>query len=244
MCGSEESAAASWKGWIDIPESEVCGHGPWVDLSHPLGNAMPRGGAIPAPRFQLWRSLPEGKMNVTEMQMVVHQGTHIDAPRHFIADGPAIDQIPLARLSGPGVVWRFAMAPHQVIEPADLERRTPRLRRGDILILDTGWSERIGSADYLRQPSLSAASAGWLVEQGIKLLAVDCASPEAASERRWQGWRWPVHHLLLSQGVLVAEHLRNLRALGAGRIEAMFLGLNIENSDGAPARVVARPLAA
>jgi kynurenine formamidase len=61
--------------------------------------------------------------------------------------------------------------------------------------------------------------------------------------RRPPGFDWPVHHVLLSRGVLIAENLTNLRALAGRRIEAMVLGLRIEGADGAPARVVARPVA-
>jgi kynurenine formamidase len=60
--------------------------------------------------------------------------------------------------------------------------------------------------------------------------------------RRAADFNWPVHHILLSHGVLIAEHLTNLHALAGRRIEAMFLALNIQGADGAPARVVARPL--
>ncbi len=107
-------------------------------------------------------------------------------------------------------------------------------------MIDTGWSERAGTHDYERHPCLSEASAHWLVDQGIKMLAVDFGTPEACPEKRWPGWAWPVHHVLLSHGVLVAEHLRNLRPLAGQRVDAMLLGLSIKDGDGAPARVVAR----
>ena len=85
------------------------------------------------------------------------------------------------------------------------------------------------------------AAAQWLVERGVKLVGVDFATPDLAVDRRAEGFDWPVHHILLSHGVLIAEHLTNLHALAGRRIEAMFLALNIEGADGAPARVVARP---
>jgi kynurenine formamidase len=49
-----------------------------------------------------------------------------------------------------------------------------------------------------------------------------------------------VHYTLLSQGVLIAEHVTNLEQLAGQRAEIMFLGLNIAGSDGAPVRPVAR----
>jgi kynurenine formamidase len=36
--------------------------------------------------------------------MVVHTGTHVDAPCHFFSDGPSMEQVPLERWNGPGVV--------------------------------------------------------------------------------------------------------------------------------------------
>jgi kynurenine formamidase len=47
---------------------------------------------------------------------------------------------------------------------------------------------------------------------------------------------------LLKQGVLVCEHITNLESLAGGRAEFMFNALNIKNSDGAPARVLARKI--
>ena len=242
MCNEGFRLSGTWKGWVDVPEPTLTGTGQWIDLSHTLSDDVPRVPIVPQPRFSLWRKLPTFP-NVTEMQMIVHLGTHVDAPRHFIADGPAFDEIPLSRLYGAGVVWRFDAKPFDVIEPADLQAQQPRLKRGDILMIDTGWSERAGTEDYERHPCLSVASAEWLVEQGVKMVAVDFGTPEACPEKRWSGWAWPVHHVLLSQGVLVAEHLRNLRPLAGQRVDAMLLGLSIKDGDGAPARVVARPAA-
>ncbi|HEU0246051.1 MAG TPA: hypothetical protein VFR38_03115 [Gaiellaceae bacterium] len=55
---------------------------------------------------------------------------------------------------------------------------------------------------------------------------------------------WPVHHVLLRDGVLISEQVANTRVLAGRRAEFVFLPLNIVGGDGAPARVLARPLAA
>jgi len=39
------------------------------------------------------------------------------------------------------------------------------------------------------------------------------------------------------------EHLRNVKPLSGGRAEFVFCALNIAKADGAPARVLARPVA-
>jgi kynurenine formamidase len=185
-------------------------------------------------------SMPDDPLNVTELQMVCHFGTHVDAPRHFIPDGPAFDEIPIDRLCGSGVVWRLRCEPYGVIEPELFARATPAAQPDDIVLLDTGWAERIGTPLYDQHPSLGVAAAEWLVARGVKLIGVDFATPDLAVNRRRKGFDWPIHHILLRHGVLIAEHLTNLRALSGQRVEALFLGLNIAGADGAPCRVVAR----
>lgn len=241
MCDAMRQAGRGWKGWLDLPAPAATkAAGEWIDLSHVLNEQLPNVPFFPAPRFRQIMSMPEHPLNVTEIQMVVHLGTHVDAPRHFFSDGPAFHEIPLDRLHGPGVVWRIEKEDYGEIGVADLERARPRLAPGDILALDTGWAKFFGTSRYDRHPSLSVDAARWLVEQRIKLLAVDTVTPDLAVNRREKGFDWPVHHVLLSRGVLVSEHLTNLDAISGGRAEFMFTALNVEGSDGSPARVLAR----
>jgi kynurenine formamidase len=227
-----------WEGWKRGASSS--GSPPWLDLSHPLRADLARIPFFPPARFERIMSMPGDPLNVTEMQMVCHFGTHVDAPRHFIADGPAFHEIPLDRLCGAGVVMRLACEPYGLIEPERLGAASADLRPDDIVLLDTGWAAHFGTPLYDQHPSLSVAAAEWLVERRVKLVAVDFATPDLAANRRQARFDWPVHHVLLSHGVLIAEHLTNLRALPAGRLEVLFLALNIEGADGGPCRVVAR----
>lgn len=243
MC-DRGGAGTGWRGWLDIAEPEMARPlGPWIDLSHPVGDGMPRADVFPPPQFERIKAIPRDPLNATQFRMVVHTGTHVDAPRHFFADGPTFDEIPLERLHGPGVVWRIDKEPDGVIEVADLERARPALRPGDILALDTGWAARFGTETYDRHPSLSVEAARWLVEKRVKLLACDFATPDLAIHRRPAGFGWPVHHILLGHGVLVCEHLTGHAELAGKRAEFAFCALNIRGSDGAPARVIARPIA-
>jgi kynurenine formamidase len=139
------------------------------------------------------------------------------------------------------VVWRLDKPLHGTIEPEDLERMRPELEPGDILLLDTGVAQYVGSPDYDRHVALSVAAAHWLVEKEIKLLAVDMPTPEISIQKRPQGFDWPVHRILLRDGVLIAEGVANACSLVGRRAELMFLPLNIMGGDGAPARALARP---
>jgi kynurenine formamidase len=97
-----------------------------------------------------------------------------------------------------------------------------------------------GNRSLNRKRSITVGAAHWLVERGVKLLACDFATPDLALPLRRPGFDWPVHQVLLSNGVLVSEHLRNVAVLAGERVEFVFGALNIAAADGAPARVFAR----
>jgi kynurenine formamidase len=241
MCEPSPQKSVGWKGWIELPAPRISqAAGGWVDLSHSITESLSRIPFFPQPRIRRIMNIPPA--NVTELHMVVHHGTHVDAPCHFIADGPAMDEVPLERLYGPGVIWRFDLPGRAPIDAADLERATPPIREGDIVLIDTGWWRQINTDSYEEHPWLTGEAAEWLVAHGAKLVGIDASSPDTAPHYRAADFRHPVHNTLLSHGVPIAEHMTNLTPLSGRRVEIMFLALNIAGSDGAPARVVARPV--
>ncbi len=245
MCDSAlDSSTERWRGWPSLPSADAGQPaGEWMDLTWPFSPAAPRLAVFPPPRVERIMAMPEHPLNVSELHTVVHIGTHVDSPRHFVIDGPACEDIPLDRLLGRGVVWRIEKPPLGAVEPADLEAMRPRLEPGDILAIDTGAQARFGTDAYDRHPSLSVDATSWLIEQQVKLVAVDVPTPEVALAARSADFDYPVHRLLLGSGVLIAEQVTNLGLLADSRVEFMFCPINIVGSDGAPARVLARRIA-
>jgi len=228
-----------WMSWLQVPVADG-----WYDLTRVLDADVERVVGFPAPEIRLVRRIADGeRANVTELRMVCHVGTHVDAPRHFLEAGPGADELPLGRLTGPGVAWRLRPEPMGTITVADLRAARPCVRPGDAVLLHTGWAERWGTPAYARNPSLALDAAQWLVDAGVRLLAVDFATPDLAHEAREDGFDWPVHRVLLGQGVLICEHVAAVADLDGRRVETIFAGLPIRSADGAPARVLARPLA-
>ena len=81
--------------------------------------------------------------------------------------------------------------------------------------------------------AITADAAQWIVTQGIRLLGVDYLSVErSGSEGN------PVHHALLSAGVVIVEGL-DLSSLNTGWYNFCCLPLKVTGGDGAPARAVA-----
>ena len=241
MCEISASGRKGWRGWRHWPELALPRPtGPWHDLSHKLHNDLPVPHVFPHPHFGRISSMPQARLNITRIDMVCHVGTHLDAPLHLLVDGPGFDEIPASHLGGPGVVWRLDVQPFADITVAMLASKRPALRPGDILLLETGWSRRFGRDDYYDNPALTLEAAQWLVDHGIKLLGVDFATPDQALPRRGPDFDWPVHQILLSQGVLVAENLADCSALADRRVEVLCGALNVEGADGSPARIMAR----
>lgn len=58
-----------------------------------------------SPAYKQMQSLSDGKpCNLTDISMCTHNGTHIDAPAHYIEDGKTIDQLPLDIFVGTAIV--------------------------------------------------------------------------------------------------------------------------------------------
>lgn len=55
----------------------------------------------PEPKLQILASMDEGDpYNLTSLSMCSHNGTHVDAPRHFIKDGVTVAEMDLGSLVG------------------------------------------------------------------------------------------------------------------------------------------------
>ena len=183
MCDSATSRGRGWIGWLPMPETSLMiPNGPWIDLSYPLSKSVPRASIFPEPSFRRVRSLPEDPINVTEMQMVVHIGTHVDAPRHFFMDGPAFHEIPLDRLTGPGVVVSVPnKTAGETIEIADSSGLTSRsVRATSSRFIPAGPPSQFAC---LSRPSASqsgrGAVAGRSRHQAARLRYADAGSPDS-----------------------------------------------------------------
>src|SRR5882762_9203573 len=82
-----------WSGSADV-----------IDLSLPILDGGPSYPGDPGCSVTRFMSIPEDIANISAISMGSHQGTHLDAPFHFLADGATIDQIPLAQTVGPAIL--------------------------------------------------------------------------------------------------------------------------------------------
>lgn len=182
-----------------------------------------------------------GSMN-TVIAMNTHVGTHVDAPRHFYADGDAIDQMPLDRM-----VLRKAVAidmghkkAGEGVTAADLDRAGVSPKAGEIAVVKTLWTDRAwGKPEFWQDTVYLDPSVGaWMEQRGVAAVAMDCfpekpfwkmtLTPEerGANHKRW-----------LKAGIPLIQMLTNLDRI-APRFTLIALPLRLEGMDGSPARVI------
>jgi kynurenine formamidase len=210
-------------------------HWTLIDLTHPMEDGQPCYPGDPPPRIRPHDTLRSAGYNTTHLALGSHQGTHLDAPYHYLADGLSVDRIPLERLYGPAAAVDLApggeLAERTAIRVEDLAPHAGEFEPGARVILRTGWGRRFGTAAFFEgHPSLTPESAAWIAARGVWLLGLDTPSPAEDAG--------PVHHLLLGAGIVILESLANLDALPPRFTLAAF-PLKLVGRDGSPVRAVA-----
>jgi len=214
-----------------------------IDLSHEIYDHMPRIAILPEVEVSCLFSIAEGKpLNISQVKLATHAGSHIDAPYHAFEDGPTIDQLPLDAFVGRGAVVPVQRGAGEAIPAADLENSGVQVERGDILLVQTGWDAHFTAPEYASYPYLGEDACRWMVERGIKLVALDCLSPDMPLAQRPPDFAYPAHRTLLRANIPIIENLRNFGAVEGARFRVLALPLRLRGGDGAQARVVAESL--
>src|SRR6202165_6263720 len=75
-----------------------------VDISVPIHDAMAVYRGKPPVLIRQAMTWRKDGVNLSELCLGSHTGTHVDAPSHFIKDGKGIDRVDLDRFLGPAWV--------------------------------------------------------------------------------------------------------------------------------------------
>ena len=186
-----------------------------IDISQELLSARVYEGD-PTPKIDTVSDMKNGDLyNLSVLSMCLHNGTHIDAPRHFFERGKTVDEMPLEAFVG-----RCYVAEHQgyvtendakaILEKALRENAAERiLLKGDLTVTEE--------------------AARIFAEAKIKLIGNESQSvgPENAP--------MAVHKILLSAEVILLEGI----VLNEAREGVYLLSaapLNIMGAEGSPCR--------
>jgi kynurenine formamidase len=210
-----------------------------IDLSYLLCSDTPTFPDSPPVELEILERAedPQSKgrrsLNVSRLSIMIHTGTHMDAPFHFFTSGLTIDRVPLDQCVGSAVMVDLGDVPDgEEIELSTVPGLEARLRRIPKVIVNTGWARRWGTPEYFTDhPRLSSGSAAFLVDCGVHLVGVDMPSVDRLP--------FPAHLALLGNGIVIVENLTNLNEIGSDEFELTVLPLRLAGRDGSPVRAIA-----
>jgi kynurenine formamidase len=205
-----------------------------VDLTLPVFPGAPAFPGDPMCQFDPHNAVATAGYNVTRVCLGTHQGTHLDAPRHFFDDGATVDQLDLRRCVGPAALLDFShKRPGDEIAVADLLPFEALARPGARLIYRLGWDRFFGEGRYFVDfPGLTVEAAQWLADRKIALIGSDAPGPNATA------WA-EVHRPLLAAGVVIVEALAHLDQIASPTFYFVAAPLKLQGLDGSPIRAFA-----
>jgi|SRR5579872_356594 len=170
-----------------------------------------------------------------------HAGTHTDAVFEYDSAGPTIDKSPLEYWYGEAICLDLTAVDYpdyitDAMLAEALEKSGQELRRGDTVLLYTGYGDRTypDLAYTERHPGLTREAALWLAERGTINIGVDNVSIDHSDDSTFAG-----HMVCGEYGIVNTEGLTNLDQVVNQRFLYFGLPLFIREGTGSPIRAVA-----
>ncbi len=158
--------------------------------------------------------------NLSSFSMCAHNGTHIDAPLHFIEGGAAIDELPLDSTVG----YAYVAEHYGILSAADADFI---IRKAKTSAYPMSVSRILIKGDA----TVSADAAKTFAENGVLLVGNESQTvgPEDAPAE--------VHNILLGKGIVLLEGIR-LGEVSEGAYFLFAAPLSFKGFDGSPCRAI------
>jgi arylformamidase len=189
--------------------------GDFIDVSHEIEHGMVTYPGLPGPLICDYLSREASRSHyaagvefqINKIEMVANTGTYLDAPFHRYADGADLAQLPLECVANlDAVVVRVASGSGRSISAGVFQGMD---LKGKAVLVCTGWDRHWRTDHYLSgHPFLTGDAAELLRDSGAVLVGIDSLNIDDIEDLSR-----PVHSILLGSGVLIVEHLCNLRSL-------------------------------
>lgn len=166
------------------------------DLTQDFSMHTPAFASYTGPSIKWVKRLAFDKAGGQEITSTLHVSTHLDAPAHFLSGGKFIGDLPLTWLMGPACVVDLeaqGLGDFEVYGPEHFEKWEAttgiKIERNDIVLIHTGyhkyypenWTDRSETDEtryFIRHPGPTREFAEWVLDRGIRYLAVDAGSAD------------------------------------------------------------------
>ncbi|MCQ6562004.1 cyclase family protein [Paenibacillus mendelii] len=205
-----------------------------IDLSMDIYHAAPTFPMDPQCEVIVHNTIDSIGYNISQLSMSTHQGTHLDAPFHFLDDGITVDKLDLNKCIGDALLVDLShKQPKEPIDVGDFAAYADRIGEGTRLIYRTDWHLQFQHKHYFTDfPYMTLELAQWLADRRIAMIGMDVPTPNPTDYD-------PIHKILLRAEIVIVEGLANLGDVGTDAFFFMAAPLRIKGRDGSPVRALA-----
>ena len=174
----------------------------------------------------------DDSVNLSEIHMSVHTGTHVDAPNHFIRNSDSITDININRFFGEAKVYDFTSK--EISSGIDkLDLINLNIKKDNIVLFKTRNSKlRMYDSSFEKEAVyLTQEGASYLVSKRIKAVGIDYLSIGKYRDDE------KTHKILLKHNIVIYEGL-NLENINSGSYLFYGFPLKIKDCEGAPVRAI------
>ena len=182
-----------------------------IDITQELFTSKVHTGNI-KPSFEKVKTITNDAYNLTNIHLCTHNGTHVDAPSHFIKNGRSIDKMSLNLFYGNCIVVEFDKIISDKLFIKYISKKAER-------ILFKGNCE------------LEVDTANLITNTDIKLIGVEGQTIGDKKISR------EIHNILLSKNIVILEGL-DLTHVKADKYLLSAFPLKLGSLEGAPVRAV------
>ena len=209
-----------------------------IDLTLTISVSLPSFPESPKPQLIPWSNLKEDGYNLELLFLSSHTGTHLDAPYHFDKSGLKIDQIPVDRFTGKGIMIKLEKIKNKAITKLDIirfENKNGEIPIQSSVFFFSGWQKNLTKNNYFTEnPGLDISAAKYLVSKKINLVGIDSPSIDLGKDESFSS-----HQILAKKNILIVENLANLNKIKSKEFYFTILPLKLKNATGSPVRAIA-----
>lgn len=200
-----------------------------IDISWPISKGMTayKNKRDKKPKIKITKIYSKKGVNESQITLSSHTGTHVDAPKHFLAKGKTLDKVKLETFVGTCQVVEF-----KVNKITAKELRKIKLKRGEILLCKTKNSKLKETAKFNKNfVYVDKTAAKYLAAKKVRAVGIDYLGIETKQPGH------ETHKTLLRNNIGIIEGLR-LKNVKPGKYTLVCLPLKIGNVEAAPARAI------
>ena len=192
----------------------------------------------PLPKVKIKRvsSLDDGKYGEENYAVTLGSitGTYLETGAHRLPNQPSIDQIPVIKMVTEAVVIKLSpKGPSEHITKMELESSYARIKRGNALLIYTGWDRMWNKRNFVTEsPHFSEEAIDWILGKKISILGGDIPCYDDPYEPEG------LVNKIFEEGVLILAPLVNLDEITKTTVKLIALPLKIKGVCGSPCRAI------